>query len=242
MKTQKQHQFDKLRKSSMLFTQLGLVLALLIVYLVLELKFEKIIPEYNPDIPDEPLVWVNPYETFEIERIVKKQETPKVKNVVPTQIFTTTSEDIPIAIIDPQPSYNSSPSTNTIIEVIEPEDVDETVIFKVLEDAPVFPGCEGLEGDEGKQCFSTKLRQFVNKKFNTGIAEGLNMSGRQTIWTSFTINKEGEIAAIEVRAPHARLEKEALRVIEKLPKMTPGKQRLRPVNVTYTLPIIFDVQ
>jgi protein TonB len=44
-----------------------------------------------------------------------------------------------------------------------------------------------------------------------------------------------------VKAPHARLEKEALRVIEALPKMTPGKQHLKPVKVKYTLPIIFEV-
>ena len=44
------------------------------------------------------------------------------------------------------------------------------------------------------------------------------------------------------RAPHARLEKEAKRVVGLLPKMIPGKQRGRPVNVTYMLPISFNVE
>jgi len=44
------------------------------------------------------------------------------------------------------------------------------------------------------------------------------------------------------RGPHARLEKEAIRVVELLPDMTPGKQRGRPVGVKYTLPITLVVE
>ena len=44
------------------------------------------------------------------------------------------------------------------------------------------------------------------------------------------------------RAPHPRLEKEAARVVNMLPKMKPGRQRGRAVVVSYTLPITFLVQ
>ena len=44
------------------------------------------------------------------------------------------------------------------------------------------------------------------------------------------------------RAPHKRLQQEAIRVVKLLPKMIPGKQRGRPVGVKYSLPIAFKVE
>ena len=57
----------------------------------------------------------------------------------------------------------------------------------------------------------------------------------------FTINQKGEIEDIKVRAPHPRLEKEGFRVVNSLPKFTPGKQRGVPVKVKYAMPITFQV-
>ena len=54
--------------------------------------------------------------------------------------------------------------------------------------------------------------------------------------------KQGKIAEVRARAPHPRLEQEAARVVNKLPKMQPGKQRGKPVGVVYSLPITFQIQ
>ena len=56
------------------------------------------------------------------------------------------------------------------------------------------------------------------------------------------IDEKGNIGQVRARAPHPRLEKEAARVINSLPKMKPGKQRGKPVGVMYSLPIAFKVQ
>lgn len=240
MKTHKQHQHDKLRKTSMLFTQLGLVLALLIVYLTLELQFEKVVHLPDKIDTDEPVAFISPNEIFTIEREVKKVETPQARIVDPTITFTTTPVDIPTTIFEPKSTTNTSTSINNIIEVIKTPE-DDPVPFVSLEEAPIFPGCEGLEKEEAKLCFAKKISQFVNKKFNTDIANELNITGKQKIFAQFTIDKEGKIIDVMVKAPHVRLEKEALRVVEALPQMTPGKQRLRPVKVKYTLPITFEV-
>ena len=74
------------------------------------------------------------------------------------------------------------------------------------------------------------------------MASDLGLSGRQRINVIFKISKTGDITGIRARAPHPGLEKEAARVIGLLPKMKPGKQRGKPVNVPYSLPIIFQVQ
>jgi protein TonB len=125
------------------------------------------------------------------------------------------------------------------VEVVE-EDID--VPFHVIENVPVFPGCEKGNNTKKKECMSKKISNFVNKKFNTELAGDLGLSGRQRIIVMFKIDKTGAVTGIRARAPHPGLEKEAKRVIGLLPKMKPGKQRGKPVNVPYSLPIIFQVQ
>jgi protein TonB len=127
---------------------------------------------------------------------------------------------------------------------VQVEDVDEDieVPFAVIENVPVFPGCEGGNNDAKKKCMSDKISDFVNKKFNTELASELGLSGRQRINVIFKIDKNGDIVGIRARAPHPGLEKEAVRVIGMLPKMQPGKQRGKAVTVPYSLPIVFQVQ
>jgi len=128
------------------------------------------------------------------------------------------------------------------VEVVEVEE-DIEVPFAVIENVPVFPGCENEKGNNAKkQCMSDKIAQFVNKKFNTELAGDLGLTGRQRINVVFKIDKNGDITGIRSRAPHPALEKEAARVIGLLPKMKPGKQRGKAVIVPYSLPIIFVVQ
>lgn len=127
------------------------------------------------------------------------------------------------------------------VEVVEVEE-DIDVPFSVIENVPVFPGCEKGNNQEKKDCMSKKIYDFVNKKFNTDLASDLGLSGRQRINVIFKIDKTGTVTGIRARAPHPGLEKEAARVIGLLPKMKPGKQRGKPVNVPYSLPIIFQVQ
>ena len=86
------------------------------------------------------------------------------------------------------------------------------------------------------------MQKHVSRKFNADLAGDLGLSGKQKIYVQFKITKTGGIQIIGARAPHKKLEKEARRVVNLLPKMQPGKQRGRPVNVTYMLPITFDVQ
>lgn len=133
-----------------------------------------------------------------------------------------------------------------IVEVadVQVEEVEEDieVPFAVIENVPVFPGCERGNNDAKKKCMSDKIAAFINKKFNTELASELGLSGRQRINVIFKIDKNGDIVGIRARAPHPGLEKEAVRVIGMLPKMQPGKQRGKAVTVPYSLPIVFQVQ
>lgn len=120
------------------------------------------------------------------------------------------------------------------------EDVE--VPFAVIENVPVFPGCEKGDNTAKRNCMAEKISDFVGKKFNTELASDLGLSGRQRINVIFKIDKNGDVVDIRARAPHPGLEKEAARVIAMLPKMQPGKQRGKAVTVPYSLPIVFQVQ
>lgn len=130
------------------------------------------------------------------------------------------------------------------VEEIEVVEVDEDieVPFAVIENVPVFPGCEKGNNAAKKACMSQKIQKFVTKKFNTELASDLGLSGRQRINVIFKIDKTGNVVGVRSRAPHPGLEKEAARVINMLPKMKPGMQRGKAVTVPYSLPIVFQVQ
>jgi tetrahydromethanopterin S-methyltransferase subunit G len=116
------------------------------------------------------------------------------------------------------------------------------VPFSVIENVPVFPGCEGLSSnDERKKCMSKKISQFVNKNFDTGMAKTLGLKGTNRVYVQFKIDKTGKITDVRARAPHPDLQEEAERVIKELPQMQPGKQKGQDVGVLYSLPITFQI-
>ncbi|MGA1227608.1 MAG: energy transducer TonB [Tamlana sp.] len=123
---------------------------------------------------------------------------------------------------------------------INVEDVEEDVevAFAVIEDVPIFPGCEGLSKSETKDCFQTKIQEHVRKNFvYPESALQLGVQGRVSV--IFIVDSKGYTTNIKSRGPDRLLEKEAERIIGLLPKMKPGKQRGKPVKVAYAVPIFF---
>lgn len=137
-------------------------------------------------------------------------------------------------------------STESYIESTTKKQLDsitpaEYVAFANIDEVPVFPGCENSENQ--RQCLQDKITQYVNKNFNTKLADSLKLKpGLQRIFVLFKINKEGNVIDIKSRAAHKALEQEAIRVIKSLPQMIPGKQNGEVVGVKYSLPIAFKVE
>ncbi|WP_286760375.1 M56 family metallopeptidase [Salegentibacter sp. UBA1130] len=116
------------------------------------------------------------------------------------------------------------------------------VPFAVVEDVPVFVGCENLStNEERKECMSRQISQFVNKNFNTGLGKQLNLKGVNRVIAQFRIDRTGEVVDVKARASHPALQEEAIRVISELPQMQPGKQDGKDISVMYSLPIVFQV-
>ncbi|MEL0644184.1 MULTISPECIES: energy transducer TonB [unclassified Olleya] len=163
----------------------------------------------------------------EVIEVVEDEED--VEETIIESTETTQEEVVEIEIADVE------------VEAVE-EDVD--VPFSIIENVPVYPGCEGEPNNNAKKkCMSEKIGKFVRKNFNNDLAQELGLdSGIKRINVGFKIDKTGNIVNIQARAPHPKLEAEAKRVIGKLPKMKAGRQRGKAVNVPYGLPITFKVE
>lgn len=133
-------------------------------------------------------------------------------------------------------------------EIIEVEDVvieeEEEIIdvpFAVIEDVPVFPGCEDVEKNQLRNCFQEQMNKHIRRNFRyPEIAQEMGIKGR--VFVNFIISEDGSITNIRMRGPDKNLEGEAKRIISLLPNMTPGKQRGRPVRVPFSIPIVFRLQ
>tara|TARA_Y200000002_G_scaffold43955_1_gene31861 strand:+ start:296 stop:904 length:609 start_codon:yes stop_codon:yes gene_type:complete len=126
------------------------------------------------------------------------------------------------------------------VEVLE-EEVDVDVPFAIIEDVPLFLGCERVKKSERRKCFQEKLDKHVLKNFRyPEIAQEMGVQGR--VFVTFVIDRDGTITGIRTRGPDKNLEKEAARIIGKLPNMTPGKQLGRAVRVPFSYPINFRLQ
>ncbi|MFT4642237.1 MAG: protein TonB [Candidatus Azotimanducaceae bacterium] len=222
-----------------MFLLLGLVLTLLTVYLGIEHK------TYDKSVDGLALVTSDHDDEDEIPEVVIEQiiTPPAPPPPTPEKIEIVEDEkEVEETIIEStETDENEKIEVEEIVEVEEEEDFNEDVPFAIIEDVPVYPGCKGTKAQK-KACLNKSMQKHVQRKFNGDLAGDLGLSGKQKIYIQFKITKTGGIEIIGARAPHKKLEKEARRVVNLLPKMEPGKQRGRAVNVTYMLPITFDVQ
>tara|TARA_B110000285_G_C15120799_1_gene617001 strand:- start:1458 stop:2177 length:720 start_codon:yes stop_codon:yes gene_type:complete len=228
-----------LNRRSMIFFQLGMVLMLFITWRAIENKtYDK--AEITQDM-------LNLGDELDEDIPITDQNIPPPPPPPPPPapeviVVIEDEADIEETIIE-------SAEVNQEEEIVEIDDIEEAdeeiddVPFAVIENVPIYPGCENKKNNaEKKQCMSDKVQKFVQKKFNTDLAGDLGLEGRQRISVQFKIDKYGNVINVRARAPHPKLEQEAVKVVKALPKMIPGKQRGKAVGVLYSLPILFQVE
>ena len=246
MKNVKKLPTKQLEKFSTIFTQLGLVLVLFIVYLTLEhqtLQKPLVVADFNPPEtvilkPEQDFVFVKEPEVKQKVKLLKNQ------TLLLDEPIEKGDEDIVETIIDTEPNDEDivQIDIDDIVEVDIKEKIIEDVPYEFVQNTPIFKGCEGLSKEENKKCFDKKMKKFVQRNFDTELANELGLrSGKHKIFTQFIIDNFGNIVDIKINAPHKKLKKETQNLIEKLPKFTPGKQSNKPVKVRYNLPITFLV-
>ncbi|MEW7277337.1 energy transducer TonB [Aquimarina sp. 2201CG1-2-11] len=237
------------QKSTLVNFQIGLIASLLFTYVMFEVYTSSQIIVPNSPVENPYTITEYTMGDFIIEKVPEKplESKPKPQKVMDISEAKIVDDNTKIKSFEKE--FESSPPVETApvnpddIENIEPVDDPVSVPFSVVEDVPVFPGCEHLTSNKEKaECFSAKIRKIVSRRFNTEVGERYGLSGMQRIFTLFEVSPNGVIQNIQIRAPHPGLEKEARRVIGLFPDVTPGKQRGRAVTVKYQLPITFRVQ
>ena len=118
-------------------------------------------------------------------------------------------------------------NANIVVEDI----VEEETVFQVVEQQPEFPG--------GMKALMKYLQDNISYP---RISRDNNSQGRSFI--RFVVNADGSIQGVEVlkSSGDIYLDKEAVRVVESMPKWSPGKQAGKPVRVFFTLPVVFRLQ
>lgn len=214
-----------LRNKRGLLLEIGVVLALVLVisaftYAPKEYRIEQVELSYVPD----------DVEMIDVTRDRPRETQPrKIEVRIPSQVIQVVDNNTKMETDIDMSIFNNDEPIEFVVPAPEPAVEDE--IFLVAETMPSFM-------DGTIETFRAWVMQ--NVKFPQ-IAADNNIQGRVVL--SFVIDKDGRLTDIEVlQSPDRSLSEEAIRVLSKSPKWSPGKQRNQTVRVKYTLPVEFRMQ
>ena len=216
-----------LEDKKLTYVLIGLVFVLSICYVAFEWT-EKEVTKY--DVVDTEFLFED-----EIDIQQTSQETPPPPPppaVQEVEVLNVVEDDVETESIE----INTEDDKDVEVVIAPPveapvEEEEEEVIFMVVETMPEFPG--------GQQALFKYLGE--NVKYPV-IAQENGIQGR--VICQFVVNKDGSIVDVVVvrSSGEPSLDKEAVRVINSMPKWKPGKQRGKPVRVKYTVPVNFRLQ
>jgi protein TonB len=214
-----------LENKKLMFIQIGLIISLAVAWAVFEIKsYDKI--EFadvgrTVEVVEEEMVEITKQEQ-------KPQPVEVPKQTTQIQVV---EDDVEVEDIE----INADVDQNEVIEEyvapeIEEEDIQEAEIFTIVEEMPDFPG--------GTQ----KLADYLAKNIKyPQMARESGIQGR--VFISFVVEPDGSVSNVNVmRSLGGGCDEEAVRVVKSMPKWKPGKQRGKPVRVSYILPVNFKLQ
>ena len=216
-----------LENKKVMFTQIGLIISLLIAWLAFEHK------SYDKRQIDESLLNREVVLDEEMVEITKQEEQKPQPVEQPQQ--TTQLEIVDDDVETEDLNINAEVEQNEVIEeYVAPEVVEEEVveqeIFQIVEEMPAFPGGEG------------KLMEYVAKNIKyPQIARETGIQGR--VFIGFVVEPDGSVSNVKLlRGIGGGCDEEAMRVVKSMPKWKPGKQRGKAVRVSYQIPVFFKLQ
>lgn len=209
---------------------LGFILAMSAVFIAFEWESSE-----SAFYVDEPTVMVLAYvaEDLPITYHEKKQlQTPPPKKA-PIYDLEKILEEVQPDVhtkVELTDEADVAPKQEDIVIINIPngiKEVDESMPVYGAEVMPAFPG--------GVRALQHYLRKHLKYPH---LAQEYDIQG--TVYVRFVVSKTGEVENVEIyRGVDASLDKEAIRVVESMPKWKPGSQRGRSVSVYFVLPIKF---
>jgi len=231
-----------LNRSSGLYFVIGLSLVLFTTWRLLEFKTYESNEEYTQimEVSD------NMDEEVPITQRLRTAPPPPPPQAPTVIEIADDFEEVEETLIESSESSQDMKIEDAVVSLEDigvGEDVEEEIVpFAIIENAPVFPGCEGLKSEEERRaCFNESVQKHIKENF-VYPASALEMGLSGKVFVTFVIGPDGKVTGIRRRGPDKVLEEEAVRIIKILPQMKPGMQRGRPARVNYSIPITFRME
>lgn len=162
------------------------------------------------------------------------EEQAQVRYVAPVIVDSVKVDDkTALATVDDIKETTTDEAVVEVVEEVQEEvqEVKEEEVFLIVEEMPSF-------GSGDPNGFRSWVAQNLNYP---EVAAENGIQGR--VYVQFVVEADGRLTNVRViRGVDPALDKEAVRVISNSPKWNPGKQRGKPVRVSYTFPITFVLQ
>lgn len=122
-----------------------------------------------------------------------------------------------------------SEGKNGVIEIITKKNVPKDDTFVIVEEMPQFPG-----GNEAMMSWIMNNIKYP--------AEAVRDKITGMVIVAFIVDKNGKVRDVKVdRSVSQSIDAEAIRVISSMPDWQPGKQKGKPVDVQYKVPVRFSL-
>lgn len=238
-----------LQWNSSLFFQFGLVISLLTMLWIVQQDWQvmartAMAPPVSKGI-EEPTMKIYRVEPVPTKKVSQRRSVAKVQKTPVRSIGNLLAKANTSPVIEstfPAATRRLGKEMQ-LIACPAPIKREDTNLLQV-EEVPIFPGCEQFDSREERlQCFQDQMQRYIGKNFRMDSFVDRYAGEQKRIFVQFTIDEAGEIATIQAASMGAEdLGHEAVRVIQSLPALVPGKQNGVPVKVSYRLPIILNMQ
>ncbi|WP_026474070.1 energy transducer TonB [Alkaliflexus imshenetskii] len=160
--------------------------------------------------------------------VIEPAELPKPPRLISQLVITDEPIDVELPIEFINSELPEEGHFGLLAMAIEPEERDEVHYF--VDEMPEFPG-----GEQALRRFLASAVKYPNEAIRNQV------EGR--VFVEFVVDAKGMVTRAKIaRGVHPSLDREALRVVESMPAWKPGIQNGRRVSVSFTVPILFQLQ
>lgn len=216
-----------------IFVEVGLVVALGVCFIAFEWKSKvkeitTLGQVVTPDIESE-IIPITRQEQVRPPEPPPPPQVVEVLNIVANDVEIENELEIQTTEANHETAIDVTPMIVGIQQEKE-EEKDESPVFFIVEEMPEFPGGE------------LALRRFIAEAIKYPvIAQENGIQGK--VYVSFVVGKDGMVTDARIlRSVDPALDKEALRVVNNLPRWKPGRQGGENVRVSFSVPISFVLQ
>jgi len=212
-----------------LFFELGLIISLLIVFFVFQVKRPNKVRDLDFNRNELQLVQEEMIQTTQPKPPPPPAQAPKQQITLLTVVDDKVEVEADLQIQAEVDQTTVIPEYVPIERPPEEEAIVEQEIFRIVEEQPEFPG-----GDVAR------INYFASETKYPQLAKENGIQG--IVYVSFVVEPDGSVSNVTIlRGIGGGCDEEAMRVVKQMPAWKPGKQRNRPVRVSFTLPVRFTL-